>query len=554
VSKPFAGTRAGSWPLLLSAAVFLVSLGLALNEGLRFTQGKLIYALDDSYIHMAVARQFAEAGVWGCTRFHFSSSSSSPLWTFGLAVAYRVFGVREWMPLALNVAAALATLLVADRSLVRIGVQPLVRAAALIGIVIAFPFAGIVLIGMEHTLHLLLTISFGAVATTALTVPASGSARVERRRVAGLCALAALLVGSRYEGLFMVGLVCLAFLVRRRLVSAVALGLAALLPVVAMGAFSVSNGWYFLPNPLMVKAVGENTSTLAALLKPFGSEDLEFLRNNRAMPILLGLAVLAVLAQWRALREPWRAPLVLALLLSGMILLHGHFVFSPLYWAYRYDAYLVGFGLFVAAVGFSRLPRLAAQPRGAPAALLVALLVPLVSDVREGLFASAEVEGMRGTFLEQYQTAQFIRLYGPDDTVVVNDLGAVTYYTRARILDLVGLGDIEPVAIMRRAAYGSRDVVAWTAPYRPRLAILSLGWSYVVPLIPPEWPMVAEVEVPPHRHRVGYFAVDPSAAWALRAAVSQHYGGFAPALGYRVKLLPPEAMPAPQTTLSASAR
>ena len=38
-----------------------------------------------------------------------------------------------------------------------------------------------------------------------------------------------------------------------------------------------------------------------------------------------------------------------------MILLHGHFVFSPLYWAYRYDAYLVGFGLFVAAVVLAEL-------------------------------------------------------------------------------------------------------------------------------------------------------------------------------------------------------
>jgi hypothetical protein len=556
VTKPLAGIRTvGTWPLLFSAAVFSVSLGVALREGLRHTQGTLIYALDDSYIHMAVARNFAEAGVWGCTPFHFSSSSSSPLWTFGLAAAYRVFGVHEWMPLVLNIAAALATLLVAERSLARLGVQPLVRGAALVGIVIAFPFAGIALIGMEHTLHLLLTIAFGAVAVTALTAPVSGPAQVERRRVAGLCALAALLVASRYEGIFMVGLACLALLARRRLLPAVAIGLAALLPVAAMGGFSVANGWYFLPNPLMVKAVGENTSTLAALLKPFGSEDLEFLRNNRAMPILLGLAVLAAAAQWRARLEPWRAPLLFALLLGAMILLHGHFVFSPLYWAYRYDAYLVGFGVFVAAVVLAQLPRLAAQPRGAAAALLVALLVPFVSDVREGLVASAEIEGMRGTFLEQYQTARFIRLYGPNDTVIVNDLGAVTYYTGARILDVVGLGDIEPVAIMRRAAYGSPDVIAWTAPYRPRFAIFSLGWSYVVPLIPPEWPMVAEVEMPPHRHRVGFFAVDPSAAWPLRAAVAQHYGGFPAELGYRVKLLPPEAMPAsPPTALSASAR
>ena len=76
-----------------------------------------------------------------------------------------------------------------------------------------------------------------------------------------------------------------------------------------------------------------------------------------------------------------------------MILLHGHFVFSPLYWAYRYDAYLVGFGIFAAAMALAPLPTPTALPRGALPALLVASLVPVVSDVREGFVPDAEIEG-----------------------------------------------------------------------------------------------------------------------------------------------------------------
>src|ERR1041385_85438 len=68
------------WPATLAVAVFLISLVCALRAGLRSTEGRLVYALDDAYIHMAVAKNLAEAGVWGCTPFHFSSSSSSPLW------------------------------------------------------------------------------------------------------------------------------------------------------------------------------------------------------------------------------------------------------------------------------------------------------------------------------------------------------------------------------------------------------------------------------------------------------------------------------------------
>jgi hypothetical protein len=60
--------------------------------------------------------------------------------------------------------------LVANVSLTRLGPTTL-GASALIGMVVAFPLAGMVLLGMEHVLHVLLTIGFAAVAVEALTNP-----------------------------------------------------------------------------------------------------------------------------------------------------------------------------------------------------------------------------------------------------------------------------------------------------------------------------------------------------------------------------------------------
>jgi hypothetical protein len=267
------------WPLLLSLGLLLSSLAAALRTALRGTDGHLVYALDDAYIHMAVAKTLANHGIWGCTPFHFSSSSSSLLWTLVLGAADRAFGVHDWTPLLLNVAFAIATLLVADVSMGRFGVPAVARASTLLGIVVAFPLSGMVLMGMEHILHLLLTIAFAAAAVLALTTPrAAESQPAKRRRTLALCLLGALLGASRYEGLFLIGLVCLALLVRRQLARALSIGFSSLLPVVAFGAISVANGSYFLPNPLMVKAVGETASPVSALFKPFGSEDLDFLR------------------------------------------------------------------------------------------------------------------------------------------------------------------------------------------------------------------------------------------------------------------------------------
>ncbi len=542
-ARSFLARARSSWPLLLAVALLLASLAAALRTALGWTDGRLIYALDDAYIHMAVSRTLATHGVWGCTPHHFSSSSSSLLWTLLLGGAYFLFGVHDSIPLVLNVALSVGTLAVAHAWLVRLGAPALLRAAALVGIVVAFPLAGMVLMGMEHILHLLLTIAVAAAAVSALTGPEESPGR-RRRASLELCVLAALLGASRYEGFFLVGLVCLAFLLRRQLPRALAIGLASLVPMAVFGVVSVANGAFFLPNPLMIKAVGEKTSPLWALLKPFGAEDLGFLQNNRAMPILLGLGVLGALAQALVRRGPWRPALLLPLLLAGMILAHGHYVFSPLYWAYRYDAYLVGFGILAAAVALAELRTPKALPRGAVPALLVLALVPAVADVREGLFPRAEVEGMRGVYLEQYQTAQLIRRFYPDATVIVNDLGAVTYYTEARILDLVGLGDIEPLRIMRERPYTSREVVEWTAPYRPQIAVVSLGWAVAKPLVPPEWLRAAVVEMPPDGHRVGYYAVDPAESWTLRQAVAQHFGPLARTRGHRVRLRRAETLTA----------
>jgi hypothetical protein len=99
---------------------------------------------------------------------------------------------------------------------------------------------------------------------------------------------------------------------------------------------------------------------------------------------------------------------------------------------------------------------------------------------------------------------------------------------------------VEPLEIMRRTgSYTSTDVQTWTAKYQPAIAIIQMGWSWIVPRIPREWIKVAEVEVPPHRQRIGFFAVNPKESWILRASVEQHYAPLARPLGYRLRLRHP---------------
>ena len=92
------------WVLLLCAAAAALVLGLGLMS--RALNGRLIYALDDPYIHMSVARNLAAHGVWGLRGDEFASASSAPLWTLLLGAIYRVAGPGDWTPLVLNALAA----------------------------------------------------------------------------------------------------------------------------------------------------------------------------------------------------------------------------------------------------------------------------------------------------------------------------------------------------------------------------------------------------------------------------------------------------------------
>ncbi|MGF7117799.1 hypothetical protein [Methanobacterium oryzae] len=87
------------WPLLVSIIIFLAIVSTLLFLSLEKNDGHVVYALDDPYIHMAMAKNFAEHGVWGVTKYGFSSSSSSPLYTLLLSVIYFIFGVNETAPL-----------------------------------------------------------------------------------------------------------------------------------------------------------------------------------------------------------------------------------------------------------------------------------------------------------------------------------------------------------------------------------------------------------------------------------------------------------------------
>ena len=144
---------------MLAALVYTVVTGAILIASWYAADHHFVYPLDDAYIGMAIAKNLALHGVWGVSRYGFTSADSSLLFPLLMAAVYQIAGVNEVAPLAISWLAAVASIFVAERmlpgSLSRAG-----RATALILFVILTPLFVAGGLGMEHSVHLLFTLIF----------------------------------------------------------------------------------------------------------------------------------------------------------------------------------------------------------------------------------------------------------------------------------------------------------------------------------------------------------------------------------------------------------
>jgi hypothetical protein len=513
------GERRHRGPLVLALAILLVAVAALLAWSRRHSGGVLVYALDDAYIHIAMARNLAEHGVFGVTRYAFTSSSSSPLWTLLLAGLFALLGPRDWLPLALNVLFAAALLAVADRVLESHGVGPKNRRLALIALVFFTPVPPLVLVGQEHLLHAALTLAFAGLLTSSPAPPA-------------LLVIAPFLTATRYEGLFLVFIACLLLARRRRFGFALALGLVALLPPALYGLVSVAHGAYLLPNPVILKgALGEGLTGWRRLaLVPFLGGWAEL----TATPHLLALVALGAIVLLTRWRSPSSREGTLLLAFMGTTILHLQYARTG--WFYRYEAYLVAFGVVASAAALAGLGA-PVLPRWRPAALASA--AALLCAVR-GVRAYVETPGAVGNIYEQQiQMGRFLARFYPGQAVAAHDIGAIDSLADLRVLDLWGLAS-QPVAEAKLSGRYTTPRIAELARVQGvRVAVIYERWLDAAGGVPPGWVRAGRWRVASNvvlgDRTVAFYAVDPAEAVPL----AEHLRAFAPELPPGVTQLGP---------------
>jgi len=414
------------WPSLAAVAVMTVVSVAFLLVGIHLCEGHFVYPVDDTYIHIALAKNVAQHGVLGVEPGVKAFCTSSPLWTALLSLAYLVFGVSEWFPWCLSHAFNVASILIFDRLLLRKGIGSVARFLLALALAVSGPFFCTSALGMEHSMH-----AFFLLATLFAL-----DADEERRpaRLAWLCVFSFCAIAARYESLFFLLPLLLGVGILRRDRRMVLPLVCAVLPVLIYGVAAQATGGMFLPNSLMVKS---GYQTIGALVK----KGLKlFVEIPLLCEYLYSLAIaLVVVVCLPGVRSFWRVAGV-----SAVIAIGGHLTFAMVVRQLcRYDAYLVTVGT-VALL----LAAMTARP-GRKWFDLLRLLVPgLILSLHLGR-ASLEIPYLisapEDIYSQQVQMTHIMAAL-PEQArgrVAINDLGYFALHSGLPIFDMVGLGTQE---------------------------------------------------------------------------------------------------------------
>lgn len=524
-----------SRPLSRRRIVVLCTLALVLSVAaavlgaiLDRNGGTLVYSLDDPYIHLALARNIA-AVHYGINPGEAAAPASSILYPFLLSL-FVPLGIDRLAPLLINLAALSVSVVLLASIVLRLvsdEVPAWVAVVLTAVIALAVNLVGLVFTGMEHSLHVMLTLAvlYGVIVAA------------ERRELPWWL-MAALILGPlvRYEGCAVTlgGMVALLWLGHRRRPL-----LAAAVAVLALAAFSAmlwSLGLSPLPSSVLAKSVvaaagvgGSLTGIVAAVLATLAALP--------ATGMLIGLLAAAIaVAVVAKLRSDPRSPAI-AVGLFAVIVAAGHLAAGRYNWLFRFEIY--AFASVLLGTVYVYRHRLQSTRRALIAACAIAVVgLPYLRGITDTPLSANNV------FEQQYQMHRFVHDFY-QRPVAVNDLGWVAYDNPAYVLDLWGLG-YEPARVARfaaaSAALAGKPAEPWMShlvEQRPvGLAMVYDEWF--ADALPAGWMRVARLWRG-HASLTGQPSVSFYAtAAAARADIDAALDRFAPTLppGVRLERLP----------------
>lgn len=504
------------WPFIIAVSILWIIVSILLSLSLKQTQGHFVYVLDDPYIHMAVAKNFAQHGVWGITKDNFSSTTSSLIWPILISFIYLIFGVNEIAPLILNILIATALIWFVYFIIKKYFFNSLFIFIILLLIIFSTPLPLLVLSGHEHILHAILSISL--VYLTAIIISNGNSPNKSRINFYEiiLLLLSFLIVVTRYEGLFAIIVIFILFIFHKRYLYALSLVSISSLPIIIYGFISVSKGWYFLPNSIYLKgSLPDPLSIMNIITFLFvGLGKMQFLPSIFYL-LLIGLTIFI----FKKTKQNGKLDFHDYMLIIFILITFFHVEFVRRDQIFRYEAYLVASGIFVIAFSLQKfflnkpvinLNRRVFLKGISFTFLSFILILPFLERTIESIIIIPKA--IKNIYEQQYQMGLFLKNYYQGESVAANDIGAINYLAEIKNLDLWGLGSMDVAKARKDKNYNTEKIFELGKSKNVKIAIVYDHWYMYYGGIPSNWKNVGTWTISNNvvcgGNTVSFYAVD----------------------------------------------
>lgn len=471
----------------------------------QICDGHFVYPLDDVYIHQSISKNIVDHGVFGITKYQFSAASSSILYSLCLAIIYKFSTFINYTPLLINLISAYFCLFVISKIARNHSFSYTLTNFILLFAVFWGPLATIVIVGMEHGLHIMFILLCLDKAISLL----ESKSKVTNLDIFLLMIYAIASIASRPEtaAILMMLIVLLAF--RKKYIIAFLMIISSVIPNLLFGLYSQSHGSKLVANTYIVKAntAQKHNSILSKLFYYF---EHIFNQLNVYPQIFLPFTILLVLFYFsnRKKIDFWTYKFLFPIITILTVLIHLTFARVGVF--YRYETYLILMILISVFLLLSDLKFDFKSLGFVQKIMIVSVSFLVLTPVWKRAF-DAYVDTTRASsdiYCQQMQMSNFIKKYYDSDNVVLNDIGTTSYFTNAHITDLVGLADIEVLNSLGDNFKQNIDMI--TQNRNSKIALVYEKWY--PHQLPESWQKVAELKmdttITAADNRVSIFTLD----------------------------------------------
>ncbi len=487
-----------------------------------------VYPIDDVYIHLSIARNLAEHGIWGTSPSGFVSASSSVAWPLQMAGLISLFGPQDWIPLALNIAYGILVLVILYVIFQDAGLPNRAKGWLLIFITLTNCLPLLVLQGMEHVMQIACTLAFSYCAARVMA-----RENPTMKDSAFLWILAFLMTSCRYEGIFLILAVMIVGIIQRRWREVFVLPVVGAAPILLFGLYSVANGGYWLPNPIIVKSDLGNARTFALFVRLMLEVKLNTFSELTVVLLPTVAALVGVLLDSKGpqkLRKRDRFFVFIVVLTTGM-----HIFGAKVGWFMRYEAYLVTLGVVSATLAWRyqikslTFEKLSENPQSLVNNCCVVLLWLCLTApffYRMGASLKNLPRASKNIHDQQIQMGRFLARYYHGQPAVINDLGATTWIGQIEPVDMAGLATKEIAHAISRREYSSDLLTKYAKEKGAGIAIVFNSRNWMPNPRPPEgwihvgaWSVDRKIIV--GERTVHFYALNADAAKKLTKELQQ---------------------------------